>query len=129
MNELNAYLEEVNTQLEMMIREVVNRAIAKYFMIEKSYKALFAEAENYQMVKARYLVGKAPINQLVDAQDLYFNAKLNAFNSQYEFFKELLWVQRGLISVNWAKADKSVKDWMLNVPKVLPEEEDFVLSL
>ena len=113
----------------MMIREVVNRAIAKYFMIEKSYKALFAEAENYQMVKARYLVGKAPINQLVDAQDLYFNAKLNAFNSQYEFFKELLWVQRGLISVNWAKADKSVKDWMLNVPKVLPEEEDFVLSL
>ena len=129
LNELNAYLEEVNTQLEMMIREVVNRAIAKYFMIEKSYKALFAEAENYQMVKARYLVGKAPINQLVNAQELYFNAKLNAFNSQYEFFKELLWVQRGLISVNWAKADKSVKDWMLNVPKVLPEEEDFVLSL
>ena len=129
LNELNAYLEEVNTQLEMTIREVVNRAIAKYFMIEKSYKALFAEAENYQMVKARYLVGKAPINQLVDAQDLYFNAKLDAFNSQYEFFKELLWVQRGLISVNWAKADKSVKDWMLNVPKVLPAEEDFVLSL
>lgn len=129
LNELNAYLEEVNTQLEMTIREVVNRAIAKYFMIEKSYKALFAEAENYQMVKARYLVGRAPINQLVDAQQLYFDAKLNAFNSQYEFFKELLWVQRGLISVNWAKADKDVKEWMLNVPKELPAEEDFVLSL
>ena len=129
LNELNAYLEEVNTQLEMTIREVVNRAIAKYFMIEKSYKAMFAEAENYQMVKARYLVGKAPIDQLVDAQELYFNAKLNAFNSQYEFFKELLWVQRGLISVNWAKANPEAKEWMLNIPKVLPEEEDFVLSL
>jgi len=129
LNELNAYLEEVNTQLEMTIREVVNRAIAKYFMIEKSYKSLFAEAENYQMVKARYLVGKAPINQLVDAQDLYFKSKIDALNSQYEFFKELLWVQRGLISVNWAKANKEAKDWMLNVPKVLPEEEDFVLSL
>ena len=129
LNELNAYLEEVNTQLEMTIREVVNRAIAKYFMIEKSYKALFAEAENYQMVKARYLVGKAPIDQLADAQDLYFNSKLNAFNSQYEFFKELLWVQRGLISVNWAKANKEAKEWMLNIPNVLPEEEDFVLSL
>lgn len=129
LNELNAYLEEVNTQLEMTIREVVNRAIAKYFMIEKSYKALFAEAENYQMVKARYLVGKAPINQLVDAQDLYFSAKLNAFNSQYEFFKELLWVQRGLIAVNWATADKEVKDWILKVPQVFPAEEDFVLSL
>ena len=129
LNELNAYLEEVNTQLEMTIREVVNRAIAKYFMIEKSYKALFAEAENYQMVKARYLVGRAPIDQLVDAQELYFNSKLNAFNSQYEFFKELLWVQRGLISVNWAKANKEAKEWMLNIPKELPEEEDFVLSL
>ena len=129
LNELNAYLEEVNTQLEMTIREVVNRAIAKYFMIEKSYKALFAEAENYQMVKARYLVGKAPINQLVDAQDLYFKSKMDALNSQYEFFKELLWVQRGLISVNWAKANKEAKEWMLNIPKVLPEEQDFVLSL
>ena len=129
LNELNAYLEEVNTTLEMTIREVVNRAISKYFMIEKSYKALFAEAENYQMVKARYLVGKAPINQLVDAQDLYFKAKIEAINSQYEFFRELLWVQRALLSVNWAKANKEAKDWMLNVPKVLPEEEDFVLSL
>jgi len=129
LDELNAYLEEANTQLEMMIREVVNRAIAKYFMIEKSYKALFAEAENYQMVKARYLVGQAPINQLVDAQELYFNAKLDAFNSQYEFFKELLWVQRGLIAVNWATADKEVKDWIHQVPKVFPPEEDFVLSL
>ena len=81
------------------------------------------------MVKARYLVGKAPINQLADAHDLYFKAKLDALNSQYEFFKELLWVQRGLIAVDWAKADKDVKDWMLNIPKVLPEEEDFVLSL
>ena len=129
LNELNAYLEEVNTEIEMTIREVINRAISKYFMIEKSYKALFAETENYQMVKARYLVGSAPINQLVDAQDLYFKSKLDALNSQYEFFKELLWVQRALISVNWAKANKEAKEWMLNVPKVLPEEEDFVLSL
>ena len=129
LNELNAYLEEVNTQIEMTVREVVNRAIAKYFMIEKSYKAMFAEAENYQMVKARYLVGEAPINQLVDAQDLYFNSKLDAFNSQYEFFKELLWVQRALLSVNWAKASPEAKDWILKVPEVFPEEEDFVLSL
>lgn len=129
LNELNAYLEEVNTELEMTIREVVNRAIAKYFMIEKSYKALFAQAENYQMVKAKYLVGEAPINQLADAQDLYFNAKIDALNSQYEFFKELLWVQRGLVSVNWAKASPEAKEWLLNIPKVLPEEPDFKLAL
>ena len=98
-------------------------------MIEKSYKALFAEAENYQTVKARYLVGKAPINQLADAQDLYFKSKIDAINSQYEFFKELLWAQRGLVSVNWAKANPEAKKWMLDIPNILPEEQDFKLSL
>ena len=127
LNELNAYLEEVNTEIEMQVRSVVNRAIAKYFMIEKSYKAMFAEAENYQMVKDRYLVGKADLTQLTDAQHLYFKAKLDALNSQYEFFKELIWVQRGLISVNWTHATKEVKAWINKVPVLLPAEPDFSL--
>ena len=127
LNELNAYLEQVDTEIEMKVRSVVNRAIAKYFIIEKSYKAMFAEGENYQMVKNKYLLGKAPIDQVTDAQHLYFQAKIDALNSQYEFFKELIWVQRGLLAVNWAKANDKAKKWMLDIPKVLPEEEDFSL--
>ena len=127
LNELNAYLEEVNTEIEMQVRTVVNRAISKYFMIEKSYKAMFAQSENYQMVKAKYLKGEAPINQISDAQHLYFDAKLDALNSQYEFFKELIWVQRGLLSVNWTKATDEAKKWIKNIPSVLPAEEDFTL--
>ena len=127
LNELNAYLEEVNTEIEMQVRSVVNRAISKYFMIEKSYKAMFAEAENYQMVKDKYLVGKTSLTQLSDAQNLYFKAKLDALNSQYEFFKELIWVQRGLITVNWKHANDEVKKWIKTVPKILPAEPDFVL--
>lgn len=128
LNELKAYLDEVDTEIEMKVRSVVNRAISKYFMIEKSYKAMFAQAENYQMVKQRYLVGKAPVDQLVDAQELYFNAKLEALNSQYEFFKELIWVQRGLLAVNWAKANDKAKEWMNKIPSILPYEEDFSLQ-
>ena len=127
LNELNMYLQEVNTELEMTVRSVVNRAIAKYFMIEKSYKAMFAEAENYQMVKARYMKGESPIVQLSDAQHAYTRAKVEALNSQYEFFKELLWVQRGLVSPNWATAKQEAKDFIKNVPNVLPAEEDFSL--
>ncbi|MBO5738199.1 TolC family protein [bacterium] len=127
LNELNMYLDQVNTELEMNVRSVVNRAIAKYFMIEKSYKAMFAEAENYQMVKALYLKGKAPINQLVDAQHLYTKAKVEALNSQNEFFKELLWVQRGLISMNWNKPNEEAKKWINNIPNILPAESDFTL--
>ena len=127
LNELKAYLEEVNTEIEMQVRSVVNRAIAKYFMIEKSYKAMFAEAENYQMVKDRYLVGKASVTQLADAQNLYHKAKIDALNSQYEFFKELIWVQRGLISVNWTHANPEVKGWIKKIPVLLPAEPDFQL--
>ncbi|MCR5266807.1 MAG: TolC family protein [Cyanobacteria bacterium RUI128] len=127
LNELKAYLEEVNTEIEMQVRSVVNRAIAKYFMIEKSYKAMFAEAENYQMVKDRYLVGQASVTQLADAQNLYHKAKLDALNSQYEFFKELIWVQRGLLSVNWNHANPEVKGWINKIPILLPAEPDFQL--
>ena len=127
LNELNAYLEEVNTEIEMQVRSVVNRAIAKYFTVEKSYKAMFAQAENYQAVKAKYLQGKVPVNQISDAHDLYFQAKLDAMNSQYEFFKELIWVQRGLLSVNWTKATNEAKKWISGVPAILPAEPDFKL--
>ncbi len=127
LNELKAYLEQVNTELEMTVREVVNRAIAKYFIIEKSYKAMFAEAENYQMVKNKYLMGQVPINQVADAQHLYFTAKIDALNSQYEFFKELMWVQRGLVSVNWTKANDRAKNWIKGIPDILPAEDDFSL--
>ena len=127
LNELKAYLDEVHTELELQVREVVNRAIAKYFIIEKSYKAMFAEAENYKVVKAKYLRGQAPITQLVDAQELYTKAKVEAMNSQNEFFKELIWVQRGIININWTKADDDAKDWIQKVKDTLPAEPDFVL--
>ena len=127
LNELNAYLAQVHTELEMNVREVVNRAIAKYFLIEKSYKAMFAEAENYQRVKAKYLKGEAPIAQLVDAQDLYMGSKVEAMNSQYNFFKELLWIQRGLVAINWTKAPERAKKWIKAVPDTLPAVADFTL--
>ncbi len=127
LDELNAYLEEVNTEIEMNVRDVVNRAISKYFMIEKSYKAMFAEAENYQMVKASYLKGETPIMQVVDAQNLYTKAKVEALNSQYEFFKELMWVQRGLVSVNWTNPLPEAKEFIKKIPEILPAEPDFTL--
>ena len=127
LNELKAYLEEVNTEIEMKVRSVVNRAISKYFIVEKSYKAMFAQGENYQNVKAMYLMGKAPINQIADAHDLYFEAKIDALNSQYEFFNELIWVQRGLLSVNWVNASDEAKKWIKKIPEILPAEEDFTL--
>ncbi len=127
LNELNAYMAEVNSEIEMKVRSVVNRAISKYFMIEKSYKAMFAQAENYQTTKDKYLKGEISINQISDAQQLYFAAKVDSLNSQYDFLKELIWVQRGLLSTNWAKASDEAKKWMNKIPEELPAEPDFTL--
>ena len=127
LNQLNAYLEQVNTELEMTIREVINRAIGKFFMIEKSYKAMFAEGESYQNTKVKYMKGDVSIAQVMEVQDSYLKSKSDALNSQYEFFKELMWVQRGLVSVNWSKASKEAKDWIQHIPEVLPAEPDFSL--
>ena len=52
---------------------------------------------------------------------------LMLLNSQYEFFKELIWVQRGLLSVNWTKASDEAKKWIKSIPAILPAEEDFTL--
>jgi outer membrane protein len=127
LDELYAHEDQVNLEIESQVRSVINRALAKYFMIEKDYKAMFADQENYKLVKVRYLEGKAPVAQMIDAQDAYLDAKLAAMNSQYDFFKELLWVQRALISVNWAKASPDAKKWIQGVPKILPAEKDFAL--
>ena len=127
LDELKKYMEQVHIDLEMNVRSVINRAIAKYFTIEKSYKSMFAQVENYQTVKQKYLLGQVPVSQLHDAQGLYLAAKLDALNSQYNFFKELLWVQRGLLVVNWANADEDAKNWIKSIPEILPAEADFTL--
>ena len=48
-------------------------------------------------------------------------------NSQYNFFKELLWVQRGMVSINWTRATERAKKWIADVPGILPAEPDFTL--
>ena len=62
---------------------------------------------------------------LLDKIDL--SSQIDKINSQYEFFKELIWVQRGLLSVNWSNASKDAKEWIKGIPAILPAEEDFTL--
>ena len=47
-----------------------------------------------------------------------------AMNSQYVFFKELFWLQRGIRSVDWTKATPESKAFIQNLKKVLEEHKD-----
>lgn len=131
---INAELKQLETQeasvktsLEEHVRQVVNKALACYFSIEKDYKAMFAAKENYERVKADYLHNKVGIAQVLDAKETYFNSKAAAANAQNEFFKQLVWVQRGLCSVNWTKADPSAKAWIDKVKANLVAMPDVTL--
>ncbi|MBR2525320.1 TolC family protein [bacterium] len=127
LKELNAHELSVKLTLQEKVRSVVNKALAAYFSIEKDYKATFAAKENYERVKADYLANKAPITQVLDAQSTYFNSKLKAANSQNEFFKQLVWVQRALCSINWTKATPEAKAWIEKVKTDLTALPDITL--
>ncbi len=125
--QLMAMNEGVKLTLEEHVRTIVNEALACYFSIEKDYKAMYAAKENYLSVKAAYLKGKAPIAQLIDAQDIYLSAKQRAINAQYEFFKKLVWVQRCICAVNWAEATPRAKEWIEKVKRDLLRMDDIQL--
>ncbi|MDD3593400.1 MAG: TolC family protein [Candidatus Gastranaerophilales bacterium] len=125
--ELQRYSDEVKITLEAHIREVINKALAGYFSIEKNYKAMYASQENYHLVKNKYLKGSIPIAQMVDAQHTYLDSKVKAMNSQYIFFKELLWVQRGICSVNWSKATPEAKQFIQKLKDNLESRPDIQL--
>lgn len=127
LNELQRYEDEVKTQLEEEIRMIVNRALAGYFSIDKNYRAMFAAQENYQKVKSQYLAGKIPVSQLTDSQAVYLESKEKAMNSQYVFFKEVVWVQRGICAVDWEKAPQQAHEFIKKLRSTLSYQEDITL--
>lgn len=126
-DELLRYQDEAKTEIEKQIRDIINRAIASYFSIEKNYKAMYASQENYYEVKQMYLRGKAPIAQVIDAQHIYLDSKLAAINSQYKFFQQLVWVQRAICAVNWSTASPESHAFIQKVKDNLDRWEDISL--
>jgi len=128
LDELKLYEQEAKEEIERHIRDVINKAISAYLVIDKKYRAMFASKANYMLVKRAYLEGdKISIAQLTDAQEIYLNSKVEAMNSQYTFFKELLWVQRGLCAVNWTKASPEAHNFIQRIKDELEEKSDIKL--
>lgn len=122
--ELEQYDAEVRTSIEEHVRGTINKALAGYFSIEKNYKAMSASGENFKRVQDMYLKGNISITHMLDAQTAYKQAKLKALNSQYVFFKELVWVQRAICSVDWTKATPEAKQFIQSVKDKLPKLSD-----
>lgn len=123
-DELLKYEAEARMSLEKQIRSTINNALAGYFSIEKDYKAMYMSEENYKKVKMLYHKGEVPITHLIDAQNVYLNSKLKAMNAQYKFFKELVWVQRAICAIDWAKASPEAKQFVQSIKDNLKKQSD-----
>lgn len=122
--ELERYEDQAKTAMEQHIRDTINKALAGYFSIEKNYKAMYASGENFKNVQNLYLKGDAPIEQMLDAQQVYKTSRVKAMNSQYVFFKELVWVQRAICAVDWSKASPEAKQFIQSVKDNLEKHGD-----
>lgn len=122
--ELDRYEDEAKTSIEEKVRGTVNKALAAYFSIEKNYKAMSASGENYKRVQDMYLTKDISVTQMLDAQDAYKFSKVKAMNSQYVFFKELVWVQRAICAVDWAKAPPEAKSFIQSVKTNIEKRSD-----
>lgn len=122
--ELDRYEDEAKTSIEEHVRGTINKALAGYFSIEKNYKAMSASGENFKMVQEMYLKGDISITHILDAQDAYKASRIKAMNSQYVFFKELVWVQRAICAVDWAKASPKAKQFIQDVKEQLEKRSD-----
>ncbi len=127
--ELQRYTDEVKHSMEAHVRETINKAVSAYFSIEKFHKAMSASNESYYKIKDKYLHDEASMAQVLDSQKAYMDAKAGALNSQYVFFKELVWVQRAIGSVNWATAPKDAQDFIFGLKEKLGEHKDIKLNL
>lgn len=123
-DELLRYQDEVKTSLEKQIRGTINKALAGYFSIEKNYKAMYMAQENYEKVQELYLKGNINITHLLDAQQIYLDSKTKALNSQYVFFKELVWVQRAICATDWSKASPDAQKFIKAIKDSLDKRSD-----
>ena len=90
---------------------------------------MFAQTEAYEEVKSKYRSGEMGIAQTIDALDALTAAKVDARNSQYAFFQELIWVQRALACVNWVNASDDAKEFIETIKKEMEAEDDINVSL
>ncbi len=111
-----------NAAAEAIIQNVlaaVNRTRASYPSIRLTREAALAAEKNLKLVTDSYIHGIKTIIDLLDAQNQYLNAKLEAANAVYNFLIDFMGVQRAMGEfVIFMPPDERAK-WMERVRKAI----------
>jgi len=97
----------------------INRTRASFPSIRLTREAALAAEKNLKLVTDSYIHGIKTIIDLLDAQNQYLNAKLEAANAVYNFLIDFMGVQRAMGEfVIFMPQDERAK-WMERVRKAI----------
>jgi outer membrane protein TolC len=88
--------KELYNLLELQVRANMEKVNASYNNIRLTNNATASAAENIEIVTNLYQSGQVNVITLVDAQNSFLGAKLNATNAAYQFMIDFFALQRSI---------------------------------
>ncbi len=105
LNQLHLQLQETKHTISQKIRDALRKVQVSKFSIKLKQKAATAAEKNYDLVYDAYSKGSTGIIDLLDAQNAKIIANLNAVNSTYQFFSDLVKLQRAIGNIDFFVSD------------------------
>ena len=94
--QLQDQLANLKNNLELQVRSNMETAGASFSNLELSREAAEAANKNFEIAQNSYQQGLLNITSLIDAQNAYLSAKINATNAAYTFTSDFLAVERSI---------------------------------
>lgn len=88
--------QDIRNKLEFQVRANVENLYASYRNYQLTRDAARAGAKNLSIVQDLYNQGQVNVTPLIDAQNAYFGAEINATNAQYQLILDLFTLERSM---------------------------------
>ncbi|MEL6277213.1 MAG: TolC family protein, partial [Bacteroidota bacterium] len=94
--QLQDQIANLKNNLELQVRSNLETAGASFSNLDLSRQAAVAAEKNFAIAQNSYQQGVLNITSLIDAQNAYLSAKINATNAAYTFMSDFLEVERSI---------------------------------
>lgn len=122
LEELRAQRQAAAEKIEERIRVAAHTAGASYANIANAQARMEAAKKNLGLVQDSYGRGKASVIDLVDAQTAALAAELAATGSVYQFFIDLLELERAMAHFGFMASTEERAEWLGRIEHYLVEK-------
>lgn len=119
---LRQQLHDATRKIELRLRSSMLDLRVRSANLQLTKSAAEAARQNYQLVREAYVKGAAPIVNLLDAQNSALAASQAAANSVYEYFINLLQVERAMGSFSVLTTQAEQKDFLNRFQRFVAQE-------